>query len=84
MGVKMIYRVPDEIVRKLNKMEPNKLAYKNLNFSINLQLDSSQMLQFLNEAFESGYEQAVKEMKRFFDIKQVNHEHIWTNKNSFI
>ena len=65
----MIYRVPDEIVRKLNKMEPNKLAYKNLNFSINLQLDSSQMLQFLNEAFESGYEQAVKEMKRFFDIK---------------
>ena len=65
----MIYRVPDEIVRKLNKMEPNKLAYKNLKFPINLQLDSSQMLQFLNEAFESGYEQAVKEMKRFFDIK---------------
>ena len=65
----MIYRVPDEIVRKLNKMEPNKLAYKNLNFPINLQLDSSQMLQFLNEAFESGYNQAVKEMKRFFDIK---------------
>lgn len=65
----MIYRVPDEIVRKLNKMEPNKLAYKNLNFPINLQLDSSQMLQFLNEAFESGYKQAVKEMKRFFDVK---------------
>ena len=63
------YRVPDEIVRKLNKMEPNKLAYKNLNFLINLQLDSSQMLQFLNEAFESGYKQAVKEMKEYFGIK---------------
>lgn len=63
------YRVPDEIVRKLNKMEPNKLAYKNLNFPINLQLDSSQMLQFLNEAFESGYKQAVKEMKEYFGIK---------------
>lgn len=25
------YRVPDEIVRRLNKMEPNKLVYKNLN-----------------------------------------------------
>ena len=63
------YRVPDEIVRKLNKMEPNTLAYKNLNFPINLQLDSSQMLQFLNEAFESGYKQAVKEMKEYFGIK---------------
>ena len=63
------YRVPDEIVRKLNKMEPNKVAYKNLNFPINLQLDSSQMLQFLNEAFESGYKQAVKEMKEYFGIK---------------
>ena len=63
------YRVPDEIVRKLNKMEPNKLAYKNLNFPINLQLDSSQMLQFLNEAFESGYKQAIKEMKEYFGIK---------------
>ena len=63
------YRVPDEIVRKLNKMEPNKLAYKNLNFPINLQLDSSQMLQFLNDAFESGYKQAVKEMKEYFEIK---------------
>lgn len=69
MGLKMIYRVPDEIVRKLNKMEPNKLAYKNLNFPINLQLDSSQMLQFLNEAFESGYKQAVKEVKEYFGIK---------------
>lgn len=65
----MIYRVPDEIVRKLNKMEPNKLAYKNLNFPINLQLDSCQMLQFLNEAFESGYKQAIKEMKEYFGIK---------------
>ena len=63
------YRVPDEIIRKLNKMEPNKLAYKNLNFPINLQLNSSQMLQFLNEAFESGYKQAVKEMKEYFGIK---------------
>lgn len=69
MGLKMIYRVPDEIVRKLNKMEPNKLVYKNLDFAINLQLDSSQMLQFLNEAFESGYKQAVKEMKQYFGIK---------------
>ena len=63
------YRVPDEIIRRLNKMEPNKLAYKNLNFPINLQLDSSQMLQFLNDAFESGYKQAVKEMKEYFGIK---------------
>ena len=27
------------------------------------------MLQFLNEAFESGYKQAVKEMKEYFGIK---------------
>lgn len=65
----MIFRTQDEIVRRLNKMEPNKLVYKNLNFPINLQLDSSQMLQFLNEAFESGYKQAVKEMKECFGIK---------------
>ena len=65
----MIFRTQDEIKRKLNKMEPNKLAYKNLNFPINLQLDSSQMLQFLNDAFESGYKQAVKEMKEYFNIK---------------
>lgn len=63
------YRVPDEIVRRLNKMEPNKLVYKNLNSPVNLQLDSSQMLQFLNETFESGYKQAVKEMKEYFGIK---------------
>ena len=65
----MTLRTQDEIVRRLNKMEPNKLVYKNLNFPINLQLDSSQMLQFLNEAFESGYKQAVKEMKEYFEIK---------------
>lgn len=65
----MIFRTQEEISRKLNKMEPNKLAYKNLNFPINLQLSSSQMLLFLNDAFESGYKQAVKEMKQYFGIK---------------
>ena len=63
------YRVTDEIIRKLNNMEPNNLEYKNLNFPINLQLDSSQMLQFLNEAFESGYKQAIKELKEYFGVK---------------
>jgi len=65
----MIFRTQDEIQRRLNKMEPNKLAYKNLNFPINLQLSSFQMLLFLNEAFEGGYKQAVKEMKQYFGIK---------------
>ena len=68
------YRVPDEIVRRLNKMEPP----SNLKFSIDnfpIQEDASfhiskeQLKQIEIIAFEAGYKQAVKEMKEYFGIK---------------
>lgn len=54
------YRVPDEIVRKLNKMEPPSYELTSTDASIRFIQDT---------AFESGYKQAVKEMKEFFGIK---------------
>ena len=59
------YRVPDEIVRKLNNMEP-----PNPNFKV--EGDGKQVIQIqscINIAFESGYKQAVKEMKEYFGIE---------------
>ena len=70
----MIYRVPNEIKVKLERMDPP----SNLKFNIDafpIQEDSmfhiskEQLKQIEVIAFESGYNQAVKEMKRFFDIK---------------
>ena len=54
------YRVPDEIVRKLNKMEPPSYELTSTDASIRFIQDT---------AFESGYKQAVKEMKEYFGIK---------------
>ena len=68
------YRVPDEIVKKLNKMEPP----SNLKFNIDdfpLQEDAmfhiskEQLKQIEIIAFEAGYKQAVKERKEYFGIK---------------
>ena len=60
------YRVPDEIVRKLNKMEPPKSNFR-------VEGDGKEAIQIqscMNIAFESGYKQAVKEMKEYFGIKR--------------
>lgn len=56
----MIFRTQDEIKRKLNKMEPPPYRLTSSNATIRLIQD---------EAFESGYKQAVKEMKEYFNIK---------------
>ena len=62
------YRVPDEIVRKLNKMESPTLKFKNYG-QITMEISSNQMDILLTDAFDSGYKQAVKELKQYFGIK---------------
>ena len=68
------YRVPDEILRKLNRMEPP----LNLKFNIDafpiqedamFHISKEQLKQIEIIAFESGYKQAIKELKQFFGIK---------------
>lgn len=61
----MIFRTQDEIIRKLNKMEPPK-------FNFRVEGDGKEAIQIqscMNIAFESGYKQAIKEMKEYFNIK---------------
>ena len=68
------YRVPDEIVRRLNKMEPP----SNLKFNIDgfplqenatFHISKEQLKQIEIIAFEAGYKQAVKELKQYLGIK---------------
>lgn len=59
------YRVLDEIVRKLNTMEAPKSNFR-------VEGDGKEAIQIqscMNIAFDSGYKQAVKEMKQYFGIK---------------
>lgn len=61
----MIFRTQDEIRRKLNKMEAPKSDFK-------VEGDGKEAIQIqscMNIAFESGYKQAIKEMKEYFNIK---------------
>ena len=61
----MIFRTQDEIRRKLNKMEVPKSDFK-------VEGDGKEVIQIqscMNIAFESGYKQAIKEMKEYFNIK---------------
>ena len=61
----MIYRVQDEIARHLDKMEAPKSNFK-------VEGDGKEAIQIqscMDMAFASGYKQAVKEMKEFFNIK---------------
>ena len=61
----MIFRTQDEIRRKLNRMEPPKSNFK-------VEGDGKEAIQIqscMNIAFESGYKQAIKEMKEYFNIK---------------
>ena len=62
----MILRTQDEIKRKLNRMEAPKSSFK-------VEGDGKEAIQIqscMNIAFESGYKQAVKEMKEYFNIKE--------------
>ena len=61
------YRVPDEIVRRLNKMEAPTPKFRQMD--IQVQLHSNQVDMLLKDAFKAGYNQAVKEMKEYFGIK---------------
>ena len=65
------YRVPDEIVRKLNKMQPPTPNFVTCYFEEKQKLTiTNKDIRFLqNKAFEAGYKQAVKEMKEYFGIK---------------
>lgn len=56
----MIFRTQDEIRRKLNRMEPPSYELTSTDVSIRFIQDT---------AFNSGYKQAVKEMKEYFNIK---------------
>lgn len=61
----MIFRTQDEIRRKLNKMEAPKSDFK-------VEGDGKEAIQIqscMNIAFDSGYKQAIKEMKEYFNIK---------------
>ena len=68
------YRVPDEIVRRLNKMKLlSNLKFNLDNFLIQedaiFHISKEQLKQIEIIAFEAGYKQAVKEMKEYFGIK---------------
>lgn len=70
----MIFRTQDEIQRRLNKMEPpSNLKFNIDNFPIQedamFHISKEQLKQIEIIAFESGYKQAVKEMKEYFRIK---------------
>ena len=70
----MIFRTQDEIRRKLNKMEPStNLKFNIDNFPIRddamFHLSKEQFKQVEIVAFECGYNQAVKELKEYFNIK---------------
>lgn len=61
----MIYRTQDEIRRKLNRMEAPKYNFK-------VEGDGKEAIQIqtcINIAFESGYKQALKELKEYFGIR---------------
>lgn len=62
------YRVPDEIVRKLNKMESPIPKFKDYG-QFTMKISSNEMKILLTDAFESGYKQAIKELKQYFGIK---------------
>ena len=62
------YRVPDEIIRKLNKMEPPTPKFKDYD-PFTMKISSTEMEILLTDAFDSGYKQAIKEMKEYFGIK---------------
>lgn len=68
IGAKMIYRVPDEIKVQVERMQPPipKFNYKG---GIQLQLSTDQLMALQDDAFQSGYEQAIKEMKQFFGVQ---------------
>ena len=62
------YRVPDEIVRRLNKMEPPTPKFNDYG-QFTMKISPNEMDILLADAFNSGYKQAVKEMKQYFGIK---------------
>ena len=62
------YRVPDEIRRKLTKMEPPTYAFAGIKPNV-IYFYKETVQKLMNKAFESGYKQAVKEMKEYFNIK---------------
>ena len=67
----MIFRTQDEIRRKLNKMEPPEVKIEMDTYIPESAFDNLEINVILNchKAFESGYKQAIKEMKEYFNIK---------------
>ena len=68
------YRVPDEIIKKLDKMEPPTPSFVTSCFDLKQKLTiTNKDIRFLQDkAFKAGYKQAVKEMKEYFGIKGVD------------
>ena len=69
----MTLKTQDEIIRKLNKMEPPMPKLKDYG-SFTLQINSNQVEILLIDAFNSGYKQAIKEMKKYFNIKELENK----------
>ena len=61
----MIFRTQDELKRKLDKMTPP-------DYKVIVEGDGKEAVQIkilAESSFRSGYEQAIKEMKEYFNIK---------------
>lgn len=70
----MIFRTQDEIQRKLERMEPPTYDFNSVKPNV-IYFYKETVQKLMNKAFESGYKQAVKEMKEYFNIK-ANGVHI--------
>lgn len=64
----MIFRTQDEIKRKLNKMEAPTYDFTGIKPNV-IYFYKETVQKLMNKAFESGYKQAIKEMKEYFNIK---------------
>ena len=64
----MIFRTQDEIRRKLNRMEPPTYDFTGIKPNV-IYFYKETVQKLMNKAFESGYKQAIKEMKEYFNIK---------------
>lgn len=64
----MITKRIKELKVQLERMQPPipKFNYKG---GIQLQLSTDQLMALQDDAFQSGYEQAIKEMKQFFGVQ---------------
>ena len=64
----MIFRTQDEIRRKLTKMKPRTYDFTGIKPNV-IYFYKETVQKLMNKEFESGYKQAIKELKQYFGIK---------------